>query len=502
MKRPLKLCALCVLLVLLAAGCATVGPDYKEPVVPVMPDYLEYEDPNLDTTVPAEPEWWKTAFNDPIIDQLVETALAQNLSLRSAGLRVLQARQQLAIAMGNQYPQQQQISGQAGIGGDFASSSYEIYGLGFNMSWEADVWGRFTRQIESASAALDASVGSYDGVMVSLIAEVAQSYLLIRTTQQRLVVARNNLDLQKESMRITTAKYEGGESSSLDVDQAQTLYYITSASVPSLEQSLQQLKNSLAILLGRPPHDMSSLLGEVQPVPMVTAEIAVGMPQDLIRRRPDLRTAERRLAAQSAQIGFAVTELYPHFGLGGSIGTSVSTSSGLNFTDLFSPESITWSLSGLFSWNIFQYGRLKNNIRLQDAVFQQLLEDYRQTVLQAQGEVENAIVAFYKTRQQLAAIRLAAEAAQRAADVSTVQYQEGEVPFNTVITTLQALISQQDALAATQGLVATNLVAVFKSLGGGWEVRQSQDPLDLIPEPTREEMRERTKYWDKMFRGE
>jgi NodT family efflux transporter outer membrane factor (OMF) lipoprotein len=502
MKRPLKSFALCVLLALLACGCATVGPDYKEPTAPVMPDYLEYEDPNLDTAVPAEPEWWKRAFNDPILDHLVETALAQNLSLRSAGLRVLQARQQLAIAIGNQYPQQQQFSGQAGVGGNFASSDYEVYDLGFNLAWEVDVWGRFKRQIESASAALDASVGSYDGIMVSLIAEVARTYLLIRTTQQRLVVARNNLELQKESMRITTAKYEGGESSSLDVEQAQTLYYITTASVPSLEQSLQQLKNSLAILLGRPPHDMSKLLGEVQPVPTVTAEIAVGMPQDLIRRRPDLRTAERRLAAQSAQIGFAVSELYPHFGLGGSIGTSVSTNAGLSFNDLFSAETIAYNLFGAFTWNIFQYGRLKNNIRLQDAIFQQLLEDYRQTVLQAQSEVENAIVAFFKTRQQLEAIRLAAEAAKRATDVSTVQYEEGEVPFNTVITTLQALISQQDALAATQGSVATNLVAVFKSLGGGWEVRQSQDPLDLIPEQTRKEMLERTKYWNKTFKDE
>ena len=167
----------------------TVGPDYQVPTAPVMPDYLEYEDPLLDTTAPVAPEWWKTAFKDPILDRLVETALAQNLSLRSAGLRVLQARQQLLIAIGNQYPQQQQLSGQAGIEGVFSSPAYEIYDLGFNLAWEADVWGRFKRQIESASAALDASVGSYDGVMVSLIAQVAQTYLLIRTTQQRLAVA-------------------------------------------------------------------------------------------------------------------------------------------------------------------------------------------------------------------------------------------------------------------------------------------------------------------------
>ena len=502
MRRLLKTCGLSALLALVASGCMTVGPDYQVPTAPVMPDYLEYEDPFLDTTAPVAPEWWKTAFKDPILDRLVEMALAQNLSLRSAGLRVLQARQQLLIAIGNQYPQQQQLSGQAEIEGVFSSPAYEIYDLGFNLAWEADVWGRFKRQIQSASAELDASVGSYDGVMVSLIAQVAQTYLLIRTTQQRLAVARHNLELQQESVRITTAKFEGGEVSSLDVNQAQTLFYNTQASVVSFELSLQQFKNSLAILLGRPPFDMSQLLGAPLPVPTVAPEIAVGMPQDLIRRRPDIRTAERQLAAQSAQIGVAVSDLYPAFGLGGSIGTSVSTDGGLNFSDLFSAQTSGYNLFGAFQWNIFQYGRLKNNIRLQDAVFQQLLEDYRQTVLQAQGEVENAIVAFFKSQQQLSSLRSAADAAQRAADVSTLQYKEGEVPYNTVITTLQAFVDQQDQFAAIQGTVTTNLVDVYRSLGGGWEVRQSQEPLELIPNEVKDEMLERTKYWNKTFRKE
>ncbi len=501
MKRPLKLFALCVLLALLAGGCAMVGPDYREPSATVQDNWLEYEDPLLDSTAPVVPAWWKTAFNDPILDRLVETAMADNLSLRSAGLRVLQARQRLAIAIGAQYPQQQQLTGQAGIAGVSSSSAYGIYDLGFNLSWEADVWGRFQRQIESATAALDASVGSYDGIMVSLIAEVAQTYLLIRTTEQRLAVAEHNLALQKESLRITTAKYEGGEVSSLDVEQAQTLYYNTQASLASLELSLQQFKNSLAILLGQPPHDMRAMLGPVQPVPTVSPEIAVGMPQNLIRRRPDIRTAERQLASQSAQIGFAVSDLYPQFSLGGSIGTSVSTNGSLNFSDLFRPETIGYSLFGAFQWNIFQYGRLKNNIRLQDAIFQQLLEDYRQTVLQAQGEVENAIVAFFKSQQQLVSLQSAASAAQRAVDVSTVQYEGGEVPFNTVITTLQALVAQQDQLASIQGTVVTNLVDLYKSLGGGWELRVSHDPLDLIDPQTRQEMLERTGYWNKTFEG-
>jgi len=281
--------------------------------------------------------------------------------------------------------------------------------------------------------------------------------------------------------------------------------------VVSLELSLQQLKNSLAILLGQPPHNMSELLLTPRPVPAVAPEIAIGMPQDLIaigmpqdliRRRPDIRAAERQLASQSAQIGFAISELYPHFGLGGSIGSPISTATGLSFGDLFSSKGFKFNLFSFFHWDIFNYGRLKNNVRLQDALFQQLLEDYRQTVLQAQGEVENAIIAYLKSQQLREALRLAADAAQRAADVSTTQYQEGDVNFNTVITTLQALASQQDQLAAIEGTVAANLVDVYKSLGGGWEVRQSQDPLDLIPEETRTEMLQHVKYWEKVFENE
>lgn len=501
MRHPFKSFALCLLLALLASGCTMVGPDYQSPSAPVQNDWLEYEDPQLVSTEPVAKHWWKAAFNDPILDQLVETALAQNLSLRSAGLRVLQARQNLAIAIGNQYPQEQQVSGQAGIAGVSSSAAYEIYDLGFNLSWEADVWGRFSRQIESATATLDASLSSYDGIIVSLVAEVAQTYLLIRTTEQRLTVAKHNLALQGQSLQITVAKYEGGEVSALDVEQAQTLYYSTESSLASLEQSLQQFKNSLAILLGQPPHNMRVVLGPAAPMPVVSPAIAVGMPQNLIRHRPDIRTAERQLAAQSALIGFAVSDLYPQFSLGGSIATDVSTNGSLNFDDLFSSETVSYNLLGGFQWNIFQYGRLKNNIRLQDAIFQQLLEDYRQTVLQAQGEVENAIVAFFKSQQQLLSLQSAAAAAQRAVDIASVQYEGGEVPYNTVITTLQSLVSQQDQFAAIQGTVATNLVALYKSLGGGWEVRTSTDPLDLIDEQTRQEMLERTDYWNKTFKG-
>mgnify|MGYP001817202883 CR=1 FL=1 len=493
--RPLILVSAAALA---SAGCVMVGPDYQEPEPPLETRWIEYEDPGLDSESPLAPEWWRWTLKDPVLDRLVAIALEDSLTLRSAGLRVLQAQQQLAIAVGNQYPQQQDLSGSAGVERANRRTD-DVYDFGFNISWEADVWGRFRRQVETASALLDASLASYDGVMVSVIAQVAQTYLSIRTTQRRLEVARYNVSLQAESVRITEAKFESGATSALDVEQARTLLHNTRASVYSLEIGLQQLQNGLAVLLGQQPVDLGELLGQPRPVPEVEPRIAVGMPQELIRRRPDIRVAERRLAAQSAQIGFAITELYPHFLVNGSIGTSVTTLGDEDAGDLFTGDTFRYDLAAGFQWNIFNYGRLRNNVRLQDAIFQQLLEDYRQTVLQVQAEVENAIVAFLESARQLDEFRAAAAAAQRAVDISTLQYEDGLVNFNTVITTLQSLAAQQDQLATAQGSVASNLVEVYRALGGGWDVRSSADPVELLREETRQEMENRTDYWDRQF---
>lgn len=481
-------------LVVLVPGCTVLGPEYEEPVADVQDDWSGIETTALSSDPPLDPEWWKTAFNDPELNALVETALEQNLSLRSAALRVIQAQQQLAIAMGNRYPQTQAMIGQAQTSTTSLGTD-ELYNLGFNLSWEVDFWGRYKLAVRSASASFDASVADYDGVMVSLIASVAQNYLLIRTFEQRLDVARKNLDLQQQSLRITQAKFDAGAVSALDVDQSETLVYNTRASVSSFEESLQQTRNSLAILLGRVPQDLDGLLTDVQPIPDVPPAIAVGMPQELIRRRPDIRTAERALAAQGAQIGIAMSELYPNFTIGGAIGTGAED----DFSDLFSSGSYTLNLVGSFKWNIFNYGRLRSNVRLQDALFQQLLVDYRGTVLQAEGEVENSIVAYLKSQEQLAAYRVATDAAERAVTISTTQYENGQIPFNTVINTLNALQQQQDLQASTKGAVATNLVQVYKSLGGGWEIRDGKTTNELLPESIQQEMLQRTKYWKKVL---
>ena len=487
-SRPLA--GTCILLSLLLGGCASVGPDYQEPEVDVESAWLDIEEPQVSGDIPEDPQWWSSSFHDPDLDRLIETALAQNLTVRSAGLRVLQSQQQLAIAIGSQYPQQQQATGSASRQKE-SGTTFNNYSLGFNLAWEVDFWGRFSRQVESASALLDASVADYDGVVLFLVSQVAQNYILIRTFQERIKVNRENTRLQQEALTITRVKLDAGAVSELDVDQAESLLYNTKAVVFSLETSLQQLKNSLAILLGKPPHDLNYLFTAGVEIPTAPANIALGMPQDLLRRRPDVRSAERGLAAQSAQIGFAVTDLYPHFTIGGSIGTSA-----LSTGDLFETDSNTFSLFGMFEWDLFNYGRLKSNVRLQDARFQQLLVDYQNTVLVAQGDVENTIVAYLNSHGQLKAYRMAAAASQRSVDVATIQYQEGSITFNTLISTLATNTQQQDLLSSTQGSVATSLVQVYKALGGGWEIRNGQNPVDLLPEPMKAEMRERTGAWE------
>lgn len=485
----IRVAALSMCLLVLFAGCA-VGPDYTTPEAPLATSWTESGEPAFTREAPTDPKWWQSAFQDPELDGLVAAALEQNLSLRSAGLRVLQSQQQLAIAIGSQFPQEQQLTGSASRQKS-SGVTFNNYSLGFNLGWEVDFWGRFRRQVESASAELDASVAGYDSVLISLVAQVAQTYVLIRTYQDRIEVARDNISLQKESLRIARAKFNAGEVSELDADQAETLLNNSHASLSAIEVSLQQLKNSLAILLGRPPQDFVYLLNQDGGIPTAPAGIALGMPQDLIRQRPDIRIAERQLAAQSAQIGYAVTELLPHLSIGGAIGTTA-----IDTRDLFSSGSNTWDIFAAFEWNIFNYGRLQSNVRLQDALFQQLLVDYRNTVLQAQGDVENAIVAYLKSHEQLMSYSIAAEASQRSVTISQTQYEDGLVNFNTVISTLQAHAQQQDLLASTRGSVATNLVQVYKSLGGGWEIRDGRDPVEFIPVKTKDEMRQRTKAWN------
>ncbi len=392
--------------VLLLVGCTNVGPEFEAPDAPVTPSWEANADFGVKPTPFELVEWW-TVFQDPVLDQLISIADQNNYGLQVAGLRVLEARAQVGIAVGNRYPQMQRARG--GITGVRVSENsantfgggdldYGQYDLGADISWELDFWGRFRRGIESADASLLASIARYDGALLLLVAQVVDTYASIRTAEEQLRIARANVVIQHRSYTITEVNFRNGADSELDVQQARTLLLSTQATIPDLEQTLQQAKNAMSTLLGRAPGDLSTLLGSTSAIPALPTEVAVGIPADLLRRRPDVRQAELQAAAQSALVGVALSDLYPSFTLLGSVGlvsatgTDTTRTGNSGVVELFDGDSLQYSAGPSFSWNVLNYGRIKNNVRVQDARLQQLLVGYQDTVLQAVREVEDALV--------------------------------------------------------------------------------------------------------------
>ena len=480
---------------LAVSGCMMVGPNYVRPPAPTAGMWIETGDPAVKRDTADVGVWWKV-FNDPVLNTLVETAYRQNPSLRAAGVRVLEAQARRGIAIGQLFPQTQEAFGdattnelsknRANRSAPFIKREYDDWQVGFDATWELDVWGRFRRNIEAVDAELLASVASYDDVLVSLVAEVARNYTLLRTIEARLAVARENVAIQTRSFDIADAKFKGGTVTELDSAQAASLLHDTEAQIPGLESDIRQTQNTLCILLGIPPQDLQQILGGTKPIPIPPTEVAVGIPADLLRRRPDIRRAERQLAAQSAQIGIAKADLFPHFALLGTI--SIASR---DFEDLFKSSSLENFGGPSFRWAILNYGRIENNVRVQDASFQALISDYETTVLRAQGEVENAIAAYLGAQRQVNFLTGSVSSAARAVELAQFQYREGASDYTRVLNTQQFLVTEQDRLVSTQGSVALNLVAVYKALGGGWELRIGKD---LVPQETKRQMVERTAW--------
>ena len=482
---------------LLIGACTTLGPDFQKPEAPQTDSWIETDDPGVRADGPADYRDWWQVFNDPVLDRLIDTAYRQNLDLRVAGLRILQAQAQLAIAVGSQYPQTQQGFGsltRSRISENTANTSpaldqtFNNYELGFQAGWELDFWGRFRRNVESAEANLNASVADYDNALVSLTAEVARAYILIRTFEQRIRLAEQNVKLQQRSLDIVNVRFRNGAVSELDVQQAKTLLFTTKSLVPDFQRGLRQTKNALAVLLGMTPGEIQVVLGDSADtdIPTAPAQVAVGMPADLLLRRPDIRNAELTAAVQNAQIGIAEAELYPSISLAGNIGVQSEDGS-----DLLKSDSLFGVIGPGFSWNILNYGRIKNNVRLQDARLQQLLVDYSNSVLRAYQEVEDAQVGFLRTQEQEIYLADSVKAAERSVSISMLQYREGLIDYNRVTTIQGDLVGQQDRWAVARGDVVTNLVALYRGLGGGWQIREGKP---FVPEETVEVMRERTDW--------
>jgi len=303
---------------------------------------------------------------------------------------------------------------------------------------------------------------------------VARTYVLIRTIEERLRVARDNVIVQKESLRIAEVRFQGGATSERDVQQAFTQLRSTEASIPQLEASLRQAKNAVCTLLGMPPRNLDHMLGDRSAIPEAPLKVAVGIPADLLRRRPDIRSAELQAAAQCALIGVAKADLYPAFTLTGTFGFLSSADGKFSLSDIASWSSRTGSFGPAFTWNFLNYGQITNVVRVQDARFQELIFNYQDTVLRAQQEVEDGLSGFLQSQRRLIYLEEAAAAAKRSADLALIQYREGATDYTTVLTAQTALLAQQDSLASGQGDVPQGLIAVYRALGGGWEMRAGQ----------------------------
>jgi NodT family efflux transporter outer membrane factor (OMF) lipoprotein len=471
-------------------GCA-VGPKYESPPVPLNTDWRE-KDARIATRTATDSAWWRV-FNDPSLDELIQLAYRQDLTLQIVGLRILEARAQLGIAVGRKYPQLQAAFASvtavglseraANVGTEGFDNNYWDYQAGFDAIWELDFWGKFKQGVKVEAANYLASVADYDDALVSLTAEVARTYVVIRTFEVLLDQARANTALQEEGLRIAEARFRHGATSELDPSQASTLLESTRATIPQLEISLRQAQNAMSTLLGQPVGDIRQVVEGPKGIPTVPSNVAVGVPAEMLRRRPDIRSAEFLAVAQSARIGIAVADLYPSFSLFGSIGAQTSSGAGV-----VSGTSLFYGFGPRIFWPFFNYGRIKNNIRVQDARFQQALVDYQNTVLIAAQEVDDGLIGFLKSQEAAVFAQNAVAGAERSVNLAFVQYREGAVDFQRVLDTQRSLLEEQNALAETRSAIATNLIALYKSLGGGWQLRQGQP---FVPDSTQVQMRNR-----------
>lgn len=496
--QPSSVRYLAVLLVLASValgGCSTlkdwakndfkVGPEYGRPAAPVSEEWIDAYDERVTSELPIEPMWWEV-FEDPKLNQLVQTVDDQNLSLRAAGMRVLTARAQRNIAIGGLFPQQQTDFGQyrrdlrsiatSGFGQliarGFPVGGREVttWSTGTNMVWELDIWGKFRRGIEASDARLEASVEDYDAVLVSLIAETATTYVEYRTAQQRLAYAKENVAAQKGSLEIVEDKQELGVATGLDVAQTTATLKNTEQLVPQYEFQIRNANNRLCTLLGIPIQDLSEELGEGS-IPTAPSEVAVGIPADLLRRRPDVRAAERRVAAQCATIGVTVADLFPHFSISGALQFESE-----RFKHLLTSNATAGHIAPGFQWDILNYGRLIAAVRAEESRFQELAYEYQQAVLTANQEAETAINAFLKAQKRLVATSEAVEASRTAWSIGKDQEAEGLIDYNRVFNLQVLKVQDEDRYATTRGDVALALITIYRSLGGGWEIREGYSP--------------------------
>ncbi len=484
----------------LLSACGMVGPDYKEPQKSVAKNWLKKSQAVNNKPV-KDASWW-TVFHDPNLTALINSGYQNNLSLQSAAVRVLQARAQLAQSVGELYPQQQAITGNYNynrIGGSSLQMVlppvFETALMGFSANWEIDFWGKYRRAIQSNEATFLASFAAYDNALITLTADIASAYITIRTDERLIHITQQNIKLQQMSLKLTQSRYRAGQISLMDVEQATTELNETEATLPALISQLQTQKDALAVLLGITPDKVDSLLLKKQGIPVAPKTVAVGIPIDTLEKRPDIYQAREEAIAQSASIGAVKANLYPAFSLSGTFAFASNNIYGSSVADLFSWSNRTITAGPGLNWPIFNYGQITNAVRTQDAAFQQALLKYLNLVLKAQQEVQDNITRFIESKKSEQFLTTAARSAIKATQLSIIRYREGETDYTSVLYAEQQQLRVQTSQVRSQGDVPLALVALYRALGGGWQIRKGND---IIPKPIKAEMAARTN-WGKLL---
>ena len=472
-KAVCRLLSLALFIPLLAAGCVMVGPDYEKPRPKTPEDWEAQMEKGLEASQPKNDRlsrWW-TVFNDPVLTELEKRAVEGSLDVKTAFSRLRQARIRRGVSGADLYPG---LSGSGRVQRQEASESMpSAYGgeemdyyLGqFDSSWELDLFGGIRRSVQAAQAELEASRADINDVYTSLMAEVALNYIEVRTYQHRLAITRENIGIQEKTYELNSSRYKAGLVDELAVQQSLRNLERTRSQVSSLENGLIAAKNRLAVLLGLPPGVLNGELTPPESIPKIPARVAVGIPAEAMRRRPDIRSAERRLAAQSARIGAATAELYPKFHLLGSIGLEALD----NSSDFFDAKSRFWNIGPGVSWNIFQGRALRLNIDLQTEKQKEAMIAYKSAVLHAREEIEDALTAYAKEQMREESLEKAVTAAQRTEALARDRYKAGLIDFYNVLDAQRSLLELEDELTRSQGQVASSLARLYKALGGGWQ---------------------------------
>lgn len=480
---------------LLLSSCM-VGPDYKEPEHPVAQHWPQ-KNRSVQETSFQNVLWWH-AFHDPVLTGLIEQGYQNNLSLQRAGVRVLQTRALLAQSVGSLYPQQQALAGSYTynrIGGgslqELLPQSFDTAVLGFTANWEIDFWGKYRRAIEANDATFLASVAAYDTALVTLTSDVASTYIEIRTLQTQIKVTNKNIYVQKIGLKIARSRFNAGQTSLVDVEQAQTELSQTQSTLPALIHRLQVQKDLLAVLLGTIPDGADKLLEKNRGIPRAPETVAVGIPKETLARRPDIYQAREEAMAQGAAIGATLATLYPSFSLAGTFAFTSNNISPNSISDIFNWSNRAITAGPGFSWPILNYGQITNAVRAQDAVFQQALLHYMETVLNAQKEVQDQITAYIEAKNATHYLEQANRAATKTFKLTLIRYKEGETDFTPVLNAEQQLLKVQRSLVDAQGNIPRSLVALYRALGGGWQIRAGND---VIPFAIKQEMAMRTNW--------